>query len=118
MAARIHGRPVDIAWHQAEERFGLGSFAGRKLRTNSRGQKQRVALARALVHEPTVVLLDEPTTGLDRVSVERMLGVVETELEKGGIWLVVTHEPEHFRHLAPATVRLERGQRVSEEGFT
>ncbi|WP_437674940.1 ABC transporter ATP-binding protein [Sorangium sp. So ce131] len=113
LAARFHGLDAQEAWEQAEERFELGSFAVRPLRTCSRGQRQRIALARALVHQPSLVLLDEPTTGLDRAGVARLLVVVEAERARGSTVVVVSHEPEIFRDRAAARLVLERGRVVS-----
>jgi heme exporter protein A len=110
LAASLHGLDVEDAWRLAEERFQLGAFARRPVRTCSRGQRQRVALARALVHGPSVVLLDEPTAGLDRGGVERLLQVVDEELARGAIVAVVSHEPELFGPREAARIRLERGR--------
>lgn len=112
LAASFHGLDPAVAWEQVRERFELGSFAERKVRTNSRGQKQRVALARALVHAPDIVLLDEPTTGLDPVGVERLLKVLEEEVAAQRIVLVVSHEPQVFQRLAPRRIALEKGKIV------
>jgi heme exporter protein A len=109
-AARVHGIDARTAWDEATARFALRGFAERRLRTNSRGQKQRVALAKAVLHDPTVVLLDEPTTGLDKDSVEHMLGLIDRAVRAGGIWIVVTHEPGLFGPLKPTRLRLERGR--------
>jgi heme exporter protein A len=110
LVARIHGLDAKEAWLRAEERFELGSFARRAVRTCSRGQRQRIALARALVQEPSLVLLDEPTAGLDRAGVERLVRVVSEEVARGAAVAVVSHEPEAFRPLAGKRIVLERGR--------
>lgn len=112
LAAGFHGVDHSAAWERAKERFELGRFAERPLRTNSRGQRQRVALARALVHEPAVVLLDEPTTGLDRAGVERLVCIVREEVAKDHVVALVSHEPKIFGDLDPARIVLERGKVV------
>lgn len=114
IAGELHGLDVREAWDRARERFKLGSFAMRPLRTNSRGQRQRVALARALVHRPAVVLLDEPTTGLDRDGVTVLADVLTEELERGAIVAVVTHDAAAFGSLAAKRVVLERGKVVDD----
>lgn len=116
LIARLHGMDAGEAWAAAEERFELGAFARRPLRTCSRGQRQRIALARALLHEPSLVLLDEPTAGLDKSGVARLVKVVEEEVQRGAGVAVVSHEPEIFRDLARARIVLERG-RVIEGGL-
>jgi heme exporter protein A len=110
LAARLHGLDPRDAYRHAAERFELGAFADRPLRTNSRGQRQRVALARALVHAPSLVLLDEPTTGLDRAGVARLREVIDEEVRRGAIVAVVSHEPELFADRAAARIVLERGR--------
>lgn len=115
LVARLTGLDPAEAYARAEARFELGAFADRPLRTNSRGQKQRVALARALVHQPSLVLLDEPTTGLDRAGVARLRRVLEEELARGTLVAVVTHEPELFGALPVRRVVLERGRLAKAE---
>lgn len=110
LVARLHGLSPAEAWDAAADRFELGAFALRPVRTCSRGQRQRVALARALIHAPSFVLLDEPTTGLDKSGVARMIRVVGEEIARGAGVLVVSHEPEHFREMAGARLVLERGR--------
>jgi ABC-type multidrug transport system ATPase subunit len=111
-AARAYGLSAEDAWKRAQARFELGPFAERPLRTCSRGQRQRIALARALVHEPSLVLLDEPTTGLDRGGVARLLDVIDEEVRRGAVVVVVSHEPEVFRDRISGRVVLERGRIV------
>jgi ABC-type multidrug transport system ATPase subunit len=112
LAARAHGLSAADAWERTRVRFELGAFAERPLRTCSRGQRQRVALARALVHEPSLVLLDEPTAGLDRSGVARLLHVIDEEVRRGAVVVVVSHEPEVFRGRIADRVVLERGRVV------
>jgi heme exporter protein A len=118
LAARLAGVMPDQAWEVARERFELGSFAERKLRTNSRGQRQRVALARALSSRPSVLLLDEPTTGLDKRSTERLVHVVAEELKHDLVIVLVTHEPETFRDLRSSKVVLDGGRATLTSCFT
>ena len=110
LVARLHGLDGASAWARAEARFELGAFAARPVRTCSRGQRQRVALARALVHEPSLVLLDEPTAGLARAGVARLMMVGEEEMKRRAAVVVVSHEPEVFRSLSSTRIVLERGR--------
>ena len=112
LAARFHGLNGDDAFERMRERFQLGRFCERPLHTNSRGQRQRIALARALVHSPSVVLLDEPSTGLDRSGVARLVAVVAEELAHGALVGVVTHEPAVFTALPHSRLSLRAGRVV------
>lgn len=68
LAARLHrvaGGKVAAAVQRARERCGLADMATRRIGTLSKGYQQRVGIAQAIVHEPDLVVLDEPTVGLD-----------------------------------------------------
>jgi heme exporter protein A len=112
LAARLHGRDPALAFRRAAERFTLGAYADRPARTYSRGQRQRVALARALVHAPLLLLLDEPTTGLDAESMARLQDVVKEEAMRGAVVVVVTHDLAFADAIAGARVELQRGRAV------
>jgi heme exporter protein A len=114
LAARLQGRDTREAFRRAVERFDLDVFVERPVRTYSRGQRQRVALARALVHEPRLLLLDEPTTGLDPSGAERVKTVVEEEARRGAVVLVVTHDEPFVEAVGGHVVTLERGRVVSD----
>jgi heme ABC exporter ATP-binding subunit CcmA len=113
LAARLHGLDADRSFEAARSRFKLEAFAERPFRTYSRGQRQRVALARALVHAPRLLLLDEPTTGLDAAGVEILRAIVREEAERGAAVVVVTHDEPFVRAAGDRRVVLEKG-RVSE----
>jgi ABC-type multidrug transport system ATPase subunit len=110
LAARLHGLSPDEAFEVSRERFSLASFVDRPFRTYSRGQRQRVALARALVHAPRLLLLDEPTTGLDKSGVETLHAVVREEAKRGALVIVVTHDDAFARDVGDERLLLEGGR--------
>jgi heme exporter protein A len=115
--ASLHDLPVDRPLDRERDRFGLGAWAGRPARTYSRGQLQRVALARALLHEPALLLLDEPSTGLDSSSLERLIDAVRLERERGAIVVLVTHDQGLSERIADRRLTLSQG-RVADETET
>jgi heme exporter protein A len=87
------------------ERFGLWDVRNERAGTYSRGMLQRLALCRALLHEPSLLLLDEPFSGLDAAGVE----LLERELDERrgrSTFLVATHDSARLRPLATGGVAL------------
>ncbi len=111
LAASLHGCPPDHAFAVAAQRFDLHVFADRPVRTYSRGQRQRIALARALVQTPRLLLLDEPTTGLDAVAMQRLGVVLREEAARGATVVLSTHDDAFAANLGGDVVTLERGRR-------
>jgi energy-coupling factor transport system ATP-binding protein len=108
-----HGLPVDHARAQdLLDRLGLGAMAGRNPRDLSGGEQQRAALASILVADPQVMLLDEPTRGLDYLQ-KRTLAALLTELKREGRAIVMaTHDVELAAACADRVVLLAEGQVV------
>ncbi len=90
--------------------LGLADAARRPARTYSRGMLQRLGLARALIGRPSLVLLDEPFTGLDRASTERVVERVKALVGEGAMVLMISHELATAAELADEVVILFRGQ--------
>jgi len=83
--------------------------------TYSRGMLQRLALARALLHEPSVLLLDEPFTGLDRHGAAALQSTLRAAKEQGRLVLVITHDLESIAEHTDHVVVLRRGKLVHED---
>ncbi len=87
------------------ERFGLWRSRNERAGSFSRGMLQRLALCRALLHDPDLLLLDEPFSGLDAQGVE-LLERELAELRPQRTFLVATHEPARLAPLAGSTLSL------------
>ena len=93
-------------------RLGLDEHADRPVRTLSRGLVQRVAIARALVHDPAVLLLDEPFTGLDRTAAEALGRLLAQHAAAGRATVLVTHNVEEGTGLATDVAFMRAGRFV------
>ncbi len=111
LAAALHGCAAEGAFAVAADRFDLHAFADRPVRTYSRGQRQRIALARALVQAPRLLLLDEPTTGLDSPATQRLIAVLREEASRGATVVLSTHDDAFAGSLGGELVTLDRGRR-------
>jgi heme ABC exporter ATP-binding subunit CcmA len=87
------------------ERFGLWDARHARAGSFSRGMMQRLALCRVLLHEPRLLLLDEPYSGLDTEGVQ-LLDRELAERAPGAAFVVATHEPERLEQFASARLAL------------
>lgn len=92
------------------ERVGLTGWAHRPVRTLSRGLEQRCALARALVHEPDLLLLDEPFTGLDVDASAMLAGMLRDTHAGGTTLLMTTHDMARGLEICRRAIILTRGR--------
>ncbi|MGQ4891747.1 MAG: ABC transporter ATP-binding protein [Candidatus Njordarchaeia archaeon] len=92
--AKIHGLSGGVAEEKVKrliKTFGLEKFAHRKIGGYSRGMKQRVKLAQALLHDPEIILLDEPLSGLDPLWRVHVLNCMKKWKKEGKIVVYSTH---------------------------
>jgi ABC-2 type transport system ATP-binding protein len=115
--AELRGLPRRDAVLRASEvlfQVGLEEERSRLIRTFSTGMKQRAKLAQALVHSPELVVLDEPTNGLDPSGREEMLGLVRRLSDELGIAVLLSsHVLEDVTRTCDAVVVLREGRVVS-----
>ena len=104
------GKRVD----ELADLFELDDFRGRYCGRLSTGQRQRVAMARAIVHDPSALILDEPTLGLDVLSGETILRFMAEERSRGKAILFSTHQMAEVELLADRVGILSQGRLVAE----
>ncbi len=92
------------------ERTGLARVANGLVREFSRGMRQRLAVARAFLHEPRVLLLDEPFTALDDKAIAVLSGLLREALASGKTVVMSTHQLREALELASHVALLVRGQ--------
>lgn len=98
----------------AISRVGLDPGDKRLYGKYSLGMKQRLAIAQAIMEKPDVIMLDEPTNGLDETGVGEIRKVILEEKERGALILVASHNREDIQILADELYRVENG-RVSRQ---
>ena len=96
------------------ERVDLEGLAGRKADTLSGGEKQRLVIGIALIHDPELVMLDEPTTGLDPKARRDLHQIVRELRDEGRTTLLTTHYIEEAEHLCDRVIMLRRGEIVAD----
>jgi tungstate transport system ATP-binding protein len=110
---RLRGMGGDLQQrriHQALEMVGLAGFEKRRAHALSGGESRRVALARALVLRPQLLLLDEPTAGLDREILPDFENCLKTLPGLGTTVVIASHDGYQSRRLAGEVLTLEGGR--------
>jgi lipooligosaccharide transport system ATP-binding protein len=110
----IHRRDVESRAKQLLEFTQLTERAGDKIETLSGGMKRRLLVARALINEPDIVVLDEPTTGLDPQARLAVWRAMEELKDRGVSLLLTTHYMEEAARLCDRLVIMDLGRIVAE----
>jgi daunorubicin resistance ABC transporter ATP-binding subunit len=117
LIARLTHVPSGAIARRADElleRFGLTDAADRLARTYSGGMRRRLDLGAALVHQPPVLFLDEPTTGLDPQGRQDLWAVIEELAAEGTTLLLTTQYLEEADRLADQVVVIDHGRVIAE----
>jgi ABC-2 type transport system ATP-binding protein len=113
--ARLKGVPRAEARRRARkllEDNGLGEAANRQIRALSKGMAQKVQLLSAIAHEPELVILDEPFSGLDPVNQQGLEGVIRGLASRGATVIFSTHVMQHAERLCDQVVLIAGGRKV------
>jgi ABC-2 type transport system ATP-binding protein len=94
------------------ERFGVLEYKERKIKELSKGNQQKIQFITAIIHEPSLLVLDEPFTGLDPINVELFMAVIREFKEKGKMIIFSSHRMEHVELFCEKLVILKKGKTV------
>jgi ABC-2 type transport system ATP-binding protein len=114
--ARLHGLGAAAAQAAARHwagRLGVGSRGEDKVESLSLGNQQRVQLAAALVHDPDLLVLDEPFSGLDPAGVDAMSEVLAERAAAGATMLFSSHQLDLVEHLCQSVAIIDHGRLVA-----
>lgn len=113
-----YGRTRDMRFSQQEKSaaqaamvmMGVASLAGREFGTFSSGERRRILIARALVHQPEVLVLDEPSTALDFAAALTLKATLRTLIHQGKDLVLVTHHPGEIPPEIQRVILLREGR--------
>jgi ABC-2 type transport system ATP-binding protein len=107
--SRVVGREQALAWL---ERVELGDWAHRKVRDLSRGMQQKLQFVASLVHDPELLILDEPFQGLDPINVDLLKGLVRELQRDGKTVMLSAHQMNLVEALCDRILLIDDGQGV------
>ncbi|PFO03778.1 heme ABC exporter ATP-binding protein CcmA [Bacillus sp. AFS076308] len=93
---------------------GLSFFLNEPVKNFSRGMIQRIAIARAIIHDPEILLLDEPHTGLDQGAISILNNVILSMKDKGTTTLMVTHDFKQAAEICDRVIIVKNGKIVDD----
>jgi heme exporter protein A len=103
-------KDVENKARELVKEVGLSFFINEPVKNFSRGMIQRIAIARAIIHEPKIMLLDEPHTGLDQGAISILNNVVLSMKDKGCTTLMVTHDFKQAAEICDRIIIVKNGK--------
>src|SRR5580704_4080326 len=116
--AGLYGLHGDAAGRTAMQMVGLDPDLARRVGQYSQGMRQRLSLARAVLHDPELMLLDEPFSNVDVRSAQDMATVLGRVRDQGKTIFVVTHQAPLMEAVADEFVQMSAGKIVSRQLMT
>ena len=113
----LSGAGANRAIGEALELVGLAERSRDRVRTFSGGMKRRLNLAAALLHDPQILLLDEPTVGVDPQSRNAIFENLETLKQRGKTLLYTTHYMEEAERLCDRVIIIDHGKVIADDGL-
>lgn len=113
--ARLHGIKRQEAVKAIDywlDRLGMSEYRNKRLDTLSKGNQQKIQLVTALAHDPQIVILDEPFSGLDPVNAMLLKDVVKEEIAKGKIVLFSSHQMSYIEEFCSNIAIINQGEIV------
>ena len=106
------GPDVKAKAQAALDRVGLGEWSKKRVDQLSKGMQQKVQIVGTLLHDPEVVILDEPFTGLDPINARMVKEIIMTLKREGRLVVLSTHQMDQVEELCDRIVMIDRGRRV------
>ena len=107
--ASIKNKITDKDIEEALIKVGLERDLEKRYRQYSLGMRQKLGIAAAIMEHPDIILLDEPTNGLDDESVMKLQNILKTERDKGALIIVVSHDFEELEILSNEIYQMKEG---------
>jgi sodium transport system ATP-binding protein len=111
--ARLHGVPDDVLDERIDALFSqldMHDFADKRAEDLSTGMKQKTSIARAVIHDPDVIVFDEPTTGLDVLAAKTVLEFIEAYKQMGKAVIFSTHHLHEVEKLCDRVALINYGE--------
>lgn len=118
MMKDIRGKKDDLLDHELIDRFGLQDMLKKRMGTLSGGTRQKISAALAFLFDPDVLILDEPTAGLDPVSSEILKIKITAEKMKGKLVLITSHVLSELDDLVSQVIYMQEGKLCFHKSIT
>lgn len=111
--AELYGKDCTKAWTSMSQKFDLD--VDKKIKKLSLGNKKKVAAVRALMHEPALIIMDEPTSGFDPIIKDTFMELVKSAADRGAAVLLSSHDLSEVQHISTRIVMIKSGKIILDD---